>query len=197
MTPAEIPGEHAADDATVAAWIAAAQAEIDGPGGWLGRAIGPQTLELRADSFWPWGNIKLPYPPIIEIVSLVYLDESDAEQTVAGADYGLAGQLFYPKSTFSAPTVGPDYEGVRVRYRAGYDGGATGSPHGTTGDVPAPIKQWIIHRVGQLRSMAPGADAPIRSETTVDLDAVTYAVATPTEISASYDVLLSPYQVYS
>lgn len=197
ITPAEVPGDHAADDATVAAWIAAATAEIDGPAGWLGRAIGPQTLELLADDFWPGdGRLFLPYPPAIEIVSLVYVDESDVEQTVSAADYALAGQRFYAKSTFSAPTVGPDYEGIRVRYRAGYDGGAQGSPYGTTGDVPAPIKQWIIMRATQLVALA-GADPLVKSETTNDLDSVTYVqpgeVAMLDPLSAA---LLSPYKVY-
>lgn len=198
VTPADVPGDHAADDATVAALIAAATAEIDGPAGWLGRAIGPQTIELRMDDFWPGdGRLWLPYPPIIEIVSLVYLDESEVEQTISAADYALAGQRFYAKSTFSAPTVGPDFEGVRVRYRAGYDGAINGSPAGTTGEVPAPIKQWIVLRTTQLIAMK-DADPLVRSETTNDLDSVTYA--TPSEDSG-FDVLfaalLSPYKVYA
>ncbi len=39
------------DDALITAYAAAAQGQIDGPAGWLGRAIGPQTLELRLDRF--------------------------------------------------------------------------------------------------------------------------------------------------
>ncbi len=31
----------------IQAYIAAAQATIDGPGGWLGRALGKQTIEYR------------------------------------------------------------------------------------------------------------------------------------------------------
>lgn len=198
VTPADVPGDHAADDATVAALIAAATAEIDGPAGWLGRAIGPQTIELLTDDFWPGdGRLFLPYPPIIEIVSLVYLDENDVEQTVDPADYALAGRRFYAKSSFSAPTVGPDYEGVRVRYRAGYDGGAQGSPYGTTGDVPAPIRQWIIFRATELVA-ANAADPAVKSERVDDIDSVTYR--TTGEMIGGADplsaALLSPYKVY-
>lgn len=197
VTPADVPGDHAADDASVAAWIAAATSEIDGPAGTLGRAIGPQTLELRTNQFWPCGAaIKLPFPPAIEIVSLKYVDETDAEITVAAADYALAGQIFYEKSTFTMPTVGPDYEGVRLRWRAGYDGGATGSPFGTTGDVPAPIRQWIVNRVIQLRAMA-GRDPLVRSESTEGLDSVTYQNQDAVMSGmGGLDALLSPYQVY-
>lgn len=197
VTPADVPGTHAPDDATVAAWIAAATAEIDGPAGTLGRAIGPQTLELRSGSFWPCGStLKLPYPPTIEIVSLIYVDEDDAEITIAAADYALAGELFYRKSTFSAPTVGPDHEGVRLRYRAGYDGAVGGSPPaGTTGDVPAPIKQWIINRAMQLRAMV-GRDPLVRSESTEGLDSVTYLTQDAVMAGGGgLDALLSPYRV--
>lgn len=198
VTPADVPGDHAADDVTVAALIAAATAEIDGPAGWLGRSIGPQTIELLTDDFWPGdGRLFLPYPPIIEIVSLIYVDENDVEQTVSAADYALAGQRLYPKSTFSAPAIGPDHEGVRLRYRAGYDGAINGSPAGTTGEVPAPIKEWIKLRAAQLIGLR-DADPLVRSETTVDLDSVTYA--TPGE-NTGFDVLfaalLSPYKVYA
>jgi hypothetical protein len=129
LTPADIAGDHAADDATVAALIAAATAEIDGPGGWLGRAIGPQTIEVRTEGFFRCNGLMLPYPPIIEVVSLIYVDENDVEQTISAVDYALAGQRLYAKSTFTYPTIGPDYEGVRIRYRSGYDGAiGSGSP---------------------------------------------------------------------
>lgn len=196
VTPADMPGDHAADDATVAAYIAAATAEIDGPAGWLRRAIGPQTLELRINDFG-WGRIKLPFPEIIEIVSLKYLDDDEAEQTVSPVDYALAGQLFYSKPSFATPSVGPDYEGVRLRYRAGYDGALNGSPAGTTGPVPEPIKQWVILRVSQLIAAA-DADLLIKSETTNDIDSHTNAM--PADILAGGDplamALLSPYIVY-
>src|SRR5579875_4153338 len=85
-------------DDLINAYIAAAQANIDGPGGWLGRAIGLQTLEVRLDSFhprhwerrgypiwaegawtdwtcWPLQNrIRLPYPPLVSITSITYED---------------------------------------------------------------------------------------------------------------------------
>ncbi len=194
VTPADVPGDHAADDATVAALIAAATAEIDGPAGWLGRALGPQTIELRMDKFWPRsGELVLPFPPVIEIVSLVYVDENDAEITVDAADYALAGRRLYAKSTFDWPTVGPDFEGVRLRYRAGYDGALSGSPAGTTGEMPAPIKQWIALRAAQFIALK-DADPLVRSETTTDLDSISYF--SPGDVGGVYDALLSPYRVF-
>lgn len=196
VTPADVPGTHAADDATVAAYIAAATAEIDGPAGWLRRAIGPQVLELRGNDFG-WGRLKLPFPEIIEIVSLVYLDDDEVEQTVSPADYAFAGRLFYPKPSFVTPSVGPDYEGVRLRYRAGYDGALNGSPAGTTGAVPEPIKQWVILRASQLIAAA-DADLSVKSETTNDIDSHTNAM--PVDILNGGDPLamafLSSYIVY-
>lgn len=196
VTPADVPGNHAADDAMVTALIASATAEIDGPSGWLGRAIGPQTIELRMDDFWHWNSFALPFPPAIEMVSLVYLDEAEVEQTVSPADYGLAGQRLYARSSFSTPTIGPDLEGVRIRYRAGYDGGQLGSPYGTTGDIPAPVRQWVILRATQMVA-ASAADPLLRSEATVDIDSVTYRTAD--EITGSdflSQQLLSNYKVF-
>ncbi len=39
--------DGAEEDDLIAVYIAAAQATIDGPGGWLGRALGRQTIEYR------------------------------------------------------------------------------------------------------------------------------------------------------
>lgn len=196
VTPADVPGDHAADDATVAALIAAATAEIDGPAGWLGRAIGPQTIELRMDGFSWCDDGMLPFPPAIEVVSVVYLDENEDEQIVGAADYALAGQRLYAKSTSSTPTVGPDFEGVRIRYRAGYDGPINASPPGTTGSVPPPIIEWIKMRATQLLALK-AADPLVRSETTVDLDSVTYAQGGETTVIDTLSAaLLSPYKVY-
>jgi hypothetical protein len=68
---------------------------------------------VRADDFFRCNGLLLPYPPVIEVVSVVYLDEAEDEQTVNAADYSLAGQRLYAKSSFTYPMIGPDYEGVR------------------------------------------------------------------------------------
>lgn len=117
--------------------IAAATAALDGPEGWLQRAIGVQTLEARADEFDACG-LTLPCRPIISITSVKYLDADGAEQTLAADQYELMGSEVLPAFGVTWPTAGDHREAVRIRYQAGY---AT---------VPAPIRAAILLMVGDL-----------------------------------------------
>jgi hypothetical protein len=148
VVPADIAGSHAPDDAKVIAAIAAVTAEIDGPTGWLGRAIGPQTLELRLDGF-DCGEIRLPRPPIIGNVEVRYLDADLGEQTFDADNYELLSDgRIWLRNGASWPSLGMHPEPIRIRYQAGYNG--TPVADGGTGDVPARIKQAIIVMVQDL-----------------------------------------------
>lgn len=107
------------DDELIDACVAAATGFIDGPDGWLGRAIGSQTLEWRDDAF-PTSTIVLPYPPVVSVASVKYLDQAGAEQTYLAANYVLAGVRIVLKSGSAWPSISTDPEAVRVRYIAGY-----------------------------------------------------------------------------
>src|SRR5690606_38610874 len=105
VTAGDIPGDHAADDAMVAAIIAAAQESIDGPTGWLGRSLGEQTLEY-------YGNClpcRLPLRPIIEVEAVTV----DGE-TVALPVWRDDGTLTWPAGARGGDVV--------ITYRAGYNG---------------------------------------------------------------------------
>ena len=54
------------EEAYVTALVAAAQQWIDGPAGWLGRAIGVQTLKIDASE--RRAGCPLPFPPFIDVV---------------------------------------------------------------------------------------------------------------------------------
>jgi hypothetical protein len=119
--------------------IAEATAMLDGPSGWLGRALGPQTLELsvetRGERF-----IELQFPPIISLVSIAYDDSDGNEQTLDPADYRLRRGAVYFTST------APDSEDMRIRYRAGYSDG--NSPEGA--NVPRNVLAALKLMVGDL-----------------------------------------------
>lgn len=56
------------EDDYIEALIAAAQQWIDGPGGWLGRCVGVQTLEVSGrPACWP--DDRFPYPPFINVLA--------------------------------------------------------------------------------------------------------------------------------
>lgn len=148
---------------TVEAMIAAATAHIDGPRGWLGSAIGVQTLEACMPAFGMCRSIALPYPPAIDVVSLEYVDGLGGVVTVDEADYELRGSILRPAFGKSWPTArwdGADGETVRVRYRAGYE------------TVPAPIRAAILLMVGDLfaarETFAPGTVNAVPMTMTVD-----------------------------
>jgi hypothetical protein len=160
VTPADIAGPHAGDDAGVARVIMAAQRTIDGPQGWLGIAIGPQTLELTSDAYC---EMRLPCPPLIEIEGINYLDEDDAEQVVDDGDFRLipATGVIWFRSGFAFPSTNGAPDAVRIRYRAGYDGADVDS--GGTGPVPDEAKQAVIVLAQHMLSTG-AANLFLRSE---------------------------------
>lgn len=63
--------EHGHDDEYIADLVAVATSWLDAPDGWLGRALGLQTLEVVVPAcLWP-GDRRLPFPPLVEMVSEV------------------------------------------------------------------------------------------------------------------------------
>lgn len=120
-------------------------------GGWLGRALRPQTWELRLAAF-PSGEIKLPYPPVTEVTSVKYDDSAGVEKTlVKDTDYRIFGlddfhgTRIAPVYNGSWPSARYDTEAVRIRFKSGY---ATGTPD----TLPGAIKAAIALGVQQLRA---------------------------------------------
>lgn len=122
--------------------IAGVTAQLDGPTGWLGRAIGPQTLEARLDNF-DCGSLRLPYPPLIEILSVTYVDPAGVVQTVPDDLYEVRAGALMPVFGRTWPAPRWQRDAVIVRYRAGYDG----EPGRL---LPAQIKPAILLMVGDL-----------------------------------------------
>ena len=162
--------------------IAAATAHIDGPQGWLGRALGLQTLETFLPAFGVT-SICLPYPPAVDIVSIDYVDGDGATITMDAADYELRGPMLrpaWPKSWPSAQWRGCDGETVRVRYRAGY--AVDPAAEEVTPNVPEPIKAAILLMVGDLWH--------------VRATVATGAAMAMVPMSATVERLLQPFRVY-
>jgi len=165
---------HDDEDALIAAYIAAACAHIDGPNGWLGRALGLQTLEARLPAFGTCGWIELPYPPAVSIEGIEYVDQAGATVTLAEGEYELAGNLLRPTWPGSFPAAdwrGAAGETVRIRWVAGYE------------ELPAPIRAAILLMVGDLYA----------NRSTVVVGAG--AAAIPMSTTAEH--LLSPFRMFA
>jgi uncharacterized phiE125 gp8 family phage protein len=163
LTLAEVKlhlGEESTDrDTLIQSLIDGEVAQLDAPsGGELGRAMRPQTWELRLNAFPTWhchgGNaIELPFPPLIEIVSVKYDDTGGVEQTLTeGVDFTVEGVGGRAKQSIRPPYLGcwplsRCYPGsVRIQFRAGFPVPAEGEPD----TLPEGIKTYMKLRIGNL-----------------------------------------------
>ena len=149
-------------DAQIQAFIYAATEFVDGPNGYLGRALIEQTWDYYLDEF-PCRNdwslpvsrrrnyIEIPLPPLIEVVGVFYVNANGEEQQLDASSY-IVDDASQParislKSNASWPSVAEQPNAVRIRFRAGYID-ATNSP--PTPNVPFPIKAAILMYIGDL-----------------------------------------------
>lgn len=136
---------HAHDDETFTALIAAATAHLDARHGVLGRCLVSQSWEYRIDAFPCDGIIALPFPPLVSVESVTYIDEDGASQTLATSQYVVDTGTYhgFVRRAYDVTWPGTRCEAhaVRVRFTAGY---------GAASAVPQPIKQAMLLMIGHL-----------------------------------------------
>lgn len=148
-----------ADASLIAALIKAVRQHLDGRDGWLGRALVPQTWDLKLRAFPaacrgnPDGAVILPLPPLISVDQIIYIDSDGASQTLASSLYTVSGV-----DGFGRGRVEPSYgnawpatrdvpEAVAVRFTAGY---ASGNSPEDGSAVPEAIGQAMLLMIGHL-----------------------------------------------
>jgi hypothetical protein len=195
VTPADIAGAHAADDAGVAAIIQAVTEEIDGPDGWLGLCLGEQTLQLSLEG-WPCDALRLPCGPILSIESIRYLDRDNAEIPVAAPNYSLRDGILEFDLSWSKPSLSRRTGPIRIRYVAGHDGEAIDD--GGTGELPDRARLAIILATQHLISLG-GENLFLRSEEVEGIGVRQYTVSSQASdlIQRACTNLLSGLRVFS
>jgi uncharacterized phiE125 gp8 family phage protein len=157
--------DHDEDDDLIEAFVAAATEFVDGPKGFLGRALNQQTWDLYLDEFpcrrgsafyrrggsWQFDPIEVPLPPLISVDGVFYIDASAVEQEVNASAYRVdpnsePGRIV-PVSGGAWPTVPCTPGAVRVRFTAGYIDAGNSPP---TSNVPKPIRAGILLYLGDL-----------------------------------------------
>jgi hypothetical protein len=114
-------GESGSDrDQLIEMLILAAQAELDGPKGWVGISVARQTVEVRFDRFAD--SMQLPAGPVIEPVTITYLDGEGAEQPLSDGTYAVLSDgrvVRLPNESWPATWSRP--EAVTVAYDVGIE----------------------------------------------------------------------------
>lgn len=151
------------EDPYIQSLIDSATNLMDGPDGIIGRALLEQTVEITLDRFPEWCSgsypprIKLPLPPLIEVVSVKYNDANGDETTLSGVRaFGIGakwGGYIMPARNEDWPTTDCEPGSVRIQITAGYND-----------DVPLPatfkhaalllISHWFEHRESAIDSGA-------------------------------------------
>lgn len=140
------------EDSIIAAYLAAARQSIEGPDGFTGRAFVAQTWELVIDEF-PTAEVKIPLPPLREVVSIKYDDGNGDEQTLDPSLYyvdDVSEPGWIVPVTAGWPSTLDAINAVRVRFTAGYAPDTGVSPTDYGANVPDNIKSAILLLVGSL-----------------------------------------------
>jgi uncharacterized phiE125 gp8 family phage protein len=203
--------DYGADsDAFLQAILDTAINQIDpAGGGWVDRALRPQTWELRMPSFFDpcvrhasiYGAIQLPYPPLTSVVSIKYDDAAGVERAlVENTDFrvldigGLGKQSVAPLYGACWPTARCDVESVRIRFTAGYP-----VPTGNATDtLPAPIVQAVLLMAKALYDLGK-RDQLLTQDTVIGVSSRGFTVTDEATnvMRKAAENLLSTYRVFS
>ncbi len=136
---------HDLDDALIEAYVAAAQAHLegdDGCGGTLGRAITRHTLDYVIEAFPRSRELLLPQPPLVSVTSVTYLDTVGTSQTLSSSLYHVMADRMAPRIRLRDTAEWPDTDiapdAVRIRYVIGPDA------------VPADVRAALMLHLGNL-----------------------------------------------
>jgi hypothetical protein len=122
----EVRRMDASEDAKFEDAIKEAYYRLDGPLGWLNRAILEQQWVGVVDRFDD--AIELPLPPLVSVDLIRYRDVDGAWQTLSSDAYGFSTfglmGVVHCKSGASLPAVTKEPGGVEITFTCGYEDGA-------------------------------------------------------------------------
>ncbi|WP_131193716.1 head-tail connector protein [Lichenihabitans psoromatis] len=162
--------EYDDDDDLIETLISSAVENVDGATGWLGRALGLQSLALRASHFPGQGydcargfdahwhssdrrrhhlhEIRLPCPPVLSVTSIVYADPNGFLVSYDPALYALLPEI---DARFVVPAFGTVWPQTRVQPGAvviTYVAGYAPPDADQSCAIPTDIKQALLLMVG-------------------------------------------------
>jgi len=137
------------DDTLIEALVKSVTDFVEGPYGFLARALVDQTWQLTLDAF-PTNEIQIPLPPLIAVTSIVYDDTDGTPQTFSTGSYTVDAES-QPGWVVPDDSGWPDtFDGinaVRITYRAGYVDNSFSPPEG---EIPGDIRAALLLHLGSL-----------------------------------------------
>jgi uncharacterized phiE125 gp8 family phage protein len=189
-------GNEVSDD-VMDSFISGARQQFDGVDGWLGRALNTQTWRGTFEHF-PWGHyphnaIKIPLPPLQQILNIEYLAGDGTPTTLDPAQYQtVIGQRSYivPKFGTPWPVTRLEPDAVTIDFVCGYGD----NPE----DVPGPLRSAIALQVAHIRSLS-ARNLFVSLESVEGIGEKRYIVGTGSTdvIDAAVEQLISTYRVIS
>jgi len=135
-----ISDDDTTTDAILVRRITAAREWVEG---YCERSLINQTLEFRMDNFPSDSIIRVPYPDLVSVTSIKYIEPvAGVETTVDSADYteDLYDHIIRPVFGETWPSPRSEINAVRVQYVAGF--GTSSS------DIPDAIIDAVVNIVG-------------------------------------------------
>lgn len=123
---------------------------------YMQRALLKQTIEVRYDNFGMF-PVKLPYPNLITVNTVKYIDEAGVLQTLNATNYYVDD--YSPMAKISLSTTGTwpntkaEPNAVRVQYDAGYGTVAT--------SIPEIIKEALFIIIGNWMNNQPQVESGV------------------------------------
>lgn len=140
------------EDTLIEALISAATDHVSGRNGYTARALVQQTWDVYFSTFPDDVGLKLPFPPLISVDSISYLDADGVSQTLATSVYMVTKTepaFVKLKANQSWPDVLEQADCITVRMTCGYSPGDD-SPTDYAENVPQSIKAAMKLVIGDL-----------------------------------------------
>ena len=128
--------DHDDDDDVIQLYIGAVVSHLDGPSGWLRRALAPQEW---AETFPALTLVQpLGLAPVMGVTGVTYRNPDGVTVVVDPGDYSVIGGTIVYREGFQAPDVATAPDPVTITYESGYD------------EVPGAIRSAVLLMVADL-----------------------------------------------
>lgn len=150
------------EDALIAGYIAAAADHVQTT---YGRALMPATWEYSPSCGFPQAGrpLRLPLPPLIELVSVEYRDADGSAASIDLADIRVIQGGDWPSSLVlddgsDWPATDGSDDAVTVTFRAGYESAVESPPLAANSAIPASIHTALLLIIGHFYAQRENSD---------------------------------------